>query len=51
ALRRLLTDRGAARRMGEAGRSRYEASHTLAHMATSWRCAWERALRGGAGRR
>lgn len=52
ALRELLTDRGAARRMGEAGRARYQSKHTLAHMAASWRCAWERALlRKGAERR
>lgn len=52
ALRELLTDRAAARRMGEAGRARYQERHTLPHMAAAWRCAWERALRrGGAGRR
>lgn len=44
ALRTLLIDRDAARRMGERNRARYEEQFTIAHMATAWRCAWERVL-------
>jgi glycosyltransferase involved in cell wall biosynthesis len=48
ALGTILGDHRIARRLGEAGRRRYEAHYTLDHMASAWRGAWERAAtRGG----
>jgi glycosyltransferase involved in cell wall biosynthesis len=46
ALRSILVDAGAARRMGEAARQRYTTRYTIDHMATSWRQAWEGAVAG-----
>lgn len=46
ALDAFIQDPARARRMGAAARARFEAHHTIAHMAASWRRAWERALAG-----
>ncbi len=43
-LRTLLSQPALANALGEAGRAHCRARHTLEHMATSWRSAWERAL-------
>ncbi|MEO7192592.1 MAG: glycosyltransferase family 4 protein [Vicinamibacterales bacterium] len=44
ALATLVDDRARARRMGAAARAHFTAHHTIAHMATSWRHSWERAM-------
>lgn len=44
ALDSLVRDPARARRMGAAARAHFEAHHTIAHMAASWRRAWERAI-------
>lgn len=44
ALDSLVRDRPRARQMGIAARAHYEAHHTIAHMAASWRQAWQRAI-------
>lgn len=47
ALTTILGDRQRALRMGQMARARYESKYTMAHMATAWRQAWERALVSG----
>jgi glycosyltransferase involved in cell wall biosynthesis len=44
ALGALVIDRACAQLMGAAARARFEAHYTIAHMAASWRRAWERAV-------
>lgn len=45
AIASLERDPDRLKRMGEAARTRFESHYTIAHMATSWRQAWERAIR------
>lgn len=44
AIESLVGDRSRVRRMGAAARAHYEAHHTIAHMAASWRQGWQRAI-------
>jgi glycosyltransferase involved in cell wall biosynthesis len=51
ALRAVLECEALGQRLGAAARARYQARHTIDHMAAAWRQTWARACRGGRRRR
>ena len=51
ALRSVLACEALAQRLGAAARVRFQARHTIDHMAVAWRQAWVHACRGGRRRR